>query len=72
MALWGYPFIGLLKERVDKGIVSEDMLCEGMRRYHDRHDALEVLERSPDLAPPGNPPLNLPVALARPRKPAVN
>jgi hypothetical protein len=55
-------FFGLLKECVEKGIVTEDMLREEMRLNHVRHDAFEVLERTPDLAPPGNPPLNLSAA----------
>ncbi|MEN8176870.1 MAG: hypothetical protein ABFS23_13980, partial [Pseudomonadota bacterium] len=52
-------FFGLLKECIDAGIVTEDMLREEMRQNHVRHDALEVLDRTPDLNPPGNPPLNL-------------
>jgi len=55
-------FFGLLKECVDKGIVSEDMLREEMKHNHVRHDAFEVLDRTPDLAPPGNPPLKLSAA----------
>ncbi len=52
-------FFGLLKECLEKGIVTEDRLREEMRLNHVRHDALEVLERTPRLAPPGSPPLNL-------------
>jgi len=52
-------FFGLLKECLDKGIVSEDLLRDEMQKNHVRHDAFEVLERTPDLNPPGNPPLNL-------------
>ena len=44
-------FFGLLKECVDKGIVTEAMLREEMRQNHVRHDAFEVLERTPDLPP---------------------
>jgi hypothetical protein len=55
-------FFGLLKECVDKGIVSEDMLREEMKHNHVRHDAFEVLDRTPELAPPGNPPLKLSAA----------
>jgi hypothetical protein len=55
-------FFGLLKECVEKGIVTEEMLREEMRRNHVRHDALEVLENTPDLAPPGGPPLKLSAA----------
>jgi hypothetical protein len=38
-------FFGLLKECVEKGIVSESMLKEEMRQNHVRHDAFEVMER---------------------------
>jgi hypothetical protein len=38
------------------------MLREEMRQNHVRHDAFEVLERTPDLAPPGQPPLKLSAA----------
>jgi hypothetical protein len=55
-------FFGLLKECLDKGIVTEDMLREEMKHNHVRHDALEVLSRTPDLPPPGNPPVNLSAA----------
>jgi hypothetical protein len=55
-------FFGLLKECINQGLISEDMLREEMRQNHVRHDAFEVLERTPDLAPPGNPPLNLSAA----------
>ncbi|HFD92694.1 MAG TPA: hypothetical protein ENJ22_05335 [Gammaproteobacteria bacterium] len=43
-------FFGLLKECVEKGIVTEEMIREQMRLNHVRHDALEVLERTPPLA----------------------
>ena len=55
-------FFGLLKECLDQGIVTEDMLREEMRQNHVRHDALEVLEKTPDLAPPGHSPLNFSAA----------
>ncbi len=42
-------FFGLLRECVEKGIVSEDMLRDEMRQNHVRHDAFEVLERTPPL-----------------------
>jgi hypothetical protein len=42
-------FFGLLRECLDKGIISEAMLYEEMRQNHVRHDALEVLERTPPL-----------------------
>ena len=44
-------FFGLLKECVAQGIVSEDFIREQMRLNHVRHDAFEVLERTPDLPP---------------------
>ena len=37
-------FFGLLKECLDKGLVSEDKLREEMAQNHLRHDALAVLE----------------------------
>ena len=43
-------FFGLLRECVDQGIVTEDMLRAEMRQNHVRHDAFEVLERTPPLA----------------------
>ncbi len=51
-------FFGLLKECLEQGIVSEELLKEEMRQNHIRHDALEVLEKTPPLGPPGDP-LNL-------------
>jgi len=46
-------FFGLLRECLEKGIVSEDLVREEMRQNHVRHDAFEVVERSkvPVLAP---------------------
>ena len=43
-------FFGLLKECLEKGIVSEAMIREQMSRNHVRHDALEVIDRTPRLA----------------------
>jgi hypothetical protein len=43
-------FFGLLRECVEKGIVSEGMLRDEMERNHVRHDAFEVIERTPPLA----------------------
>ncbi len=40
-------FFGLLRECVDQGVVSEDLLREEMRRNHIRHDAIELMERTP-------------------------
>jgi hypothetical protein len=43
-------FFGLLRECVEQGSVTPEMLREEMRRNHVRHDALEMLERAPPLA----------------------
>ena len=43
-------FFGLLKELIDQGRVNEAMLREQMQQNHVRHDALELLERTPRLA----------------------
>jgi hypothetical protein len=43
-------FFGLLRECIDKGIVTEAMLREEMQSNHVRHDAFEVLDRTPPLA----------------------
>jgi hypothetical protein len=43
-------FFGLLKECVENGLVTETMLREQMLQNHVRHDALEVLARTPRLA----------------------
>jgi hypothetical protein len=43
-------FFGLLKECLDKGIVNEEKLRAEMRSNHIRHDALDVIERTPPLA----------------------
>lgn len=43
-------FFGLLKECLEKGIVTEELLREEMRRNHIRHDAFEVLGRTAPLA----------------------
>jgi hypothetical protein len=43
-------FFGLLRECLDRGIVSEALLRQEMRRNHVRHDAFEVLQRTPPLA----------------------
>jgi len=42
-------FFGLLRECLDLGLVTEEMLREEMRRNHVRHDAFEVLDRTPPL-----------------------
>ena len=43
-------FFGLLRECLDKGVVTEDLLREEMRHNHIRHDALDLVERTPPLA----------------------
>ena len=43
-------FFGLLRECLERGIVTEELLRREMQRNHVRHDALEVLERTPPLA----------------------
>jgi hypothetical protein len=43
-------FFGLLRECLEQGIVSESLLRDEMRQNHIRHDAFEVLERTPRLA----------------------
>ncbi len=42
-------FFGLLRECLEKGIVDEALLREEMRTNHVRHDALEVIDRTPPL-----------------------
>jgi hypothetical protein len=42
-------FFGLLRECLDKGIVTEAMLHDEMRLNHIRHDALDLLRRTPPL-----------------------
>ncbi len=43
-------FFGLLRECLEKGLVSEERVRAEMRQNHVRRDALEVLERTPPLA----------------------
>jgi len=42
-------FFGLLKECVEAGTVTEDLVKEHMQANHVRHDAFEVMEKVPDL-----------------------
>ncbi len=42
-------FFALLRECLDKGIVTEQMIREEMRHNHVRHDALEVIKKTPTL-----------------------
>ena len=44
-------FFGLLRECVEKGIVSEDFIRDEMAANHVRHDAFEVMEKAPQLTP---------------------
>jgi hypothetical protein len=44
-------FFGLLKECVEQGLVTEEMIRHEMSQNHVRHDALKVIERTPPLAP---------------------
>ncbi|MEA3242899.1 MAG: hypothetical protein U9Q19_05590, partial [Pseudomonadota bacterium] len=43
-------FFGLVRECLDRGIVSEAQLREAMAENHLRHDALELIERVTPLA----------------------
>jgi hypothetical protein len=43
-------FFGLLRECVEKGIVTETTLRNAMRGNYIRHDALDVIARVPPLA----------------------
>lgn len=44
-------FFGLLKECIDEGTVTEDMIRDQMAQNHVRHDAFEVLDKTPPLEP---------------------
>lgn len=44
-------FFGLLKECLERGIVTEAMLRDEMAKNHVRHDALELVARTPALGP---------------------
>jgi len=50
-------FFGLLKECLAQGLIDEAELREEMANNHVRHDAFEVLARTPDLPPPPRHPL---------------
>ena len=43
-------FFGLVRECLDKGLITEERLRTEMARDHLRHDALELIERVPLLA----------------------
>jgi hypothetical protein len=42
-------FFGLLKECLHSGHVSEDLVRDEISKNHVRHDAFEVLDRTPNL-----------------------
>jgi hypothetical protein len=50
-------FFGLLKECLEAGKITEEMLRAEMAQNHVRHDAFEIVDRAPALAPPGQPPV---------------
>lgn len=52
-------FFGLLKECLENGMISEEFLKEEMAKNHVRHDAFEVLARTPDLPPAPAHPLSV-------------
>ena len=43
-------FFGLVRECLEKGVISESLVREEMKQNHVRHDALELVERTPPLA----------------------
>ena len=57
-------FFGLLKECLDRGVIDEAMLRAEMASNHVRHDAFEVLARTPDLPPAPLHPLSALAAAA--------
>lgn len=50
-------FFGLVRECLEKGMISEEDLKREMAQNHVRHDALEVIERIEPLLPPPRHPL---------------
>ena len=42
-------FVGLLKECLQNGLISEDLVKEHMAANHVRHDAFEVIKRTPPV-----------------------
>lgn len=46
-------FFGLLRECLEQGVIDEALLRQEMRQNHMRHDALEIVERTPPLASAG-------------------
>jgi len=45
-----YYQLGLVRECLEKGIISESLVRDEMRQNHVRHDAFEVVEPPPPLA----------------------
>ncbi len=43
-------FFGLVRECLEKGVISESLIRQEMKHNHVRHDALELVERTPPLA----------------------
>ena len=43
-------FFGLLRECLEEGIISEEMIRHQMQRNHVRHDAIELLDRVPPVS----------------------
>jgi hypothetical protein len=43
-------FFGMLKECLERGVIEESVVRDEMAKDHVRHDALEVLDRTPVLA----------------------
>ena len=43
-------FFGMLRECVESNVVSEELIREEMDKNHLRHDALEIIDRTPPLA----------------------
>ena len=51
-------FFGLLRECLEQGRITEDFLAREMAQNHVRHDALEVIARTPELPPAPQHPLS--------------
>ena len=51
-------FFGLLKECLAEATITEEFLRNEMAQNHVRHDAMEVLARTPDLPPAPRHPLS--------------
>lgn len=58
-------FFGLLKECLAKGILTENFLRAEMAANHVRHDAFDVLVRTPDLPPAPIHPVSAPEPLRK-------